>query len=64
MIIGISFQIGDLTVKKLVNLSQACDGLLRYKNAAGVSPYTLRNYRTSHAKLQEFFGKILFSVGV
>jgi hypothetical protein len=39
-------------VNTRITLSQACDGLVRYKTAVGKSPYTLRNYRTSFAKLQ------------
>jgi len=41
-------------MKKSITLSQACDGLVRFKNAAGMSPNTLRNYRTTFAKLQVF----------
>jgi len=42
-------------MKKSITLSQACDGLVRFKNAAGMSPNTLRNYRTTFAKLQAYF---------
>lgn len=37
-----------------ITLSQAIAGFLRSKTAAGKSPYTLRNYRTSFAKLQTY----------
>jgi hypothetical protein len=41
-------------MKKSITLSQACDGLLRYKSATGISPNTIRNYRTTFAKLQAY----------
>lgn len=37
-----------------ITLSQAISGFIHYQTAAGRSPYTLRNYRTSFAKLQTF----------
>jgi integrase/recombinase XerD len=37
-----------------ITFSQACDALIRAKTAAGKSPYTIRNYRTSFAKLQTY----------
>ena len=50
---------GDHTVPRQVQLtlSQAIEGLIRFKTAAGLSPNTLRNYRTSFAKLAEFLGE-------
>jgi integrase/recombinase XerD len=42
-------------MKKSITLSQACDGLVRYKSATGMSPNTIRNYRTTFAKLQAYF---------
>ena len=42
-------------MKKSITLTQACDGLVRYKSAVGMSPNTLRNYRTTFAKLQAYF---------
>ncbi len=41
--------------KSAITLSQACDGLVRYKSATGMSSNTIRNYRTTFAKLQAFF---------
>jgi len=32
--------------KSAITLSQACDGLVRYKSATGMSPNTIRNYGT------------------
>ena len=40
--------------KSAITLSQACDGLVRYKSAVGMSPNTVRNYRVTFAKLQAF----------
>ena len=42
-------------MKRSITLSQACDGLVRYKSATGMSPNTIRNYRTTFAKLQAGF---------
>ena len=42
-------------MKRSIILTQACDGLVRYKSATGMSPNTIRNYRTTFAKLQAFF---------
>ena len=42
-------------MKKSITLTQACDGLVRYKSATGLSPNTIRNYRTTFAKLQAYF---------
>jgi hypothetical protein len=42
-------------MKKSIALGQACDGLVRYKSATGMSPNTIRNYRTTFAKLQAYF---------
>ena len=42
-------------MKKSISLTQACDGLVRYKSATGMSPNTIRNYRTTFAKLQAYF---------
>jgi len=36
-------------MKKSISLTQACDGLVRYKSATGMSPNTIRNYRTTFA---------------
>ena len=40
-----------------LTLSQAVEGLIRFKTAAGLSPNTLRNYRNSFAKLADFLGE-------
>lgn len=37
-----------------LTFTQACAGFIHYQTAAGRSPYTLRNYRTSFAKLQTY----------
>lgn len=37
--------------KNSLTLSQACEGLIRYKSAIGLSRHTIRNYRTAFAKL-------------
>ncbi len=42
-------------MRKSITLSQACEGILCYKSAAGLSPNTLSNYRTSFAKCQACF---------
>ena len=42
-------------MKKSITLTQACDGLVRYKSATGLSPNTIRNYRTTFAKLKAYF---------
>jgi integrase/recombinase XerD len=42
-------------MKKSITLTQACDGLVRYKSATGMSPNAIRNYRTTFAKLKAFF---------
>ena len=42
-------------MKKSITLTQACDGLVRYKSATGMSPNTIRNYRTTCAKLKAYF---------
>ena len=50
--------------KQSITLSQAFDGFLLRKTAEGKSRYTLRNYRTSFAKLRTYlsadpsFGKV------
>jgi site-specific recombinase XerD len=41
--------------KSTITLSQACDGLVRYKSAVGLSPNTLHNYRYSFTKLLAYF---------
>lgn len=41
-----------------VTITQAIAGFIHAKTAAGKSPYTIRNYRTSFAKLQTFLGGI------
>jgi hypothetical protein len=35
-----------------LTLSQACEGMLRYKAATGKSPHTIIDYRSSFKKLQ------------
>jgi len=42
---------GNNTLK----LSQACEGMLRYKAATGKSPHTIVDYRSSFKKLQLFY---------
>jgi hypothetical protein len=42
---------GNNTLK----LSQACEGMLRYKAATGKSPHTIVDYRSSFKKLQLYF---------
>ena len=42
-------------MKMSITLSQACDGVIRYKSAVGMSPHTIRNYRNSFTKLQAHF---------
>ena len=37
-----------------LTLSRAMAGFIHYKIAAGKSPYTIRNYRTTFAKLQNY----------
>ena len=39
-----------------LTLSRAMAGFIHYKIAAGKSPYTIRNYRTTFAKLQNYLG--------
>jgi integrase/recombinase XerD len=41
---------------KQLSLSQACEGLIEAKTAAGHSPNTLRNYRVSFDKLHLYLG--------
>ena len=41
--------------KSKLTVSQACDGLVRYKMAVGMSPNTIRNYRASFSKLTTYF---------
>jgi len=36
-------------------LSLACEGLLRYKTASGMSPHTIEDYRSSFKKRLVFF---------
>src|SRR5574337_1098382 len=38
-----------------LTLSQACEGMIHYKQAAGVSPNTIADYRVSFKKLGLFF---------
>ena len=38
-----------------ISLTQACDGLIRYKTATGKSPHTIADYRNSFKKLLLFF---------
>lgn len=40
-----------------ITLSQACAGFIHYQTAAGMSPYTLRNYRVSFAKLTAYLAQ-------
>jgi hypothetical protein len=42
---------GNNTLK----LSQACEGMLRYKAATSKSPHTIVDYRSSFKKLQLYF---------
>ena len=42
---------GNNTLK----LSQACEGMLRYRAATGKSPHTIVDYRSSFKKLQLYF---------
>jgi hypothetical protein len=39
-----------------LTFSQACEGLIYYKTAIGLSPHTLIDYRVSFAKLTQFLG--------
>jgi hypothetical protein len=39
-------------MKKSITLTPACDGLVRYKNATGMSPNTIRNDHTTFATLR------------
>jgi integrase/recombinase XerD len=39
-----------------ITISQACTGFIHYQSAAGRSPYTLRNYRVTFAKLAAYMG--------
>ena len=41
-------------MSRSITFSQACDGLIRYKTAIGMSPHTIRNNRTGFAKLQAY----------
>lgn len=38
-----------------LTLKQACQGLIHYKNAVGLSPHTIANYKTTFKKLFLFF---------
>src|SRR5512139_2544269 len=38
-----------------ITLSQACEGLIYYKNAVGKSPHTTLEYRANFRKLLAFF---------
>ncbi len=40
-----------------ITFSQACAGFIHYQTAAGKSPYTLRNYRVSFAKLTAYLAQ-------
>ena len=42
-------------MKKSITVSQACDGLVRYCKRDRHEPNTIRNYRTTFAKLQAYF---------
>lgn len=56
LVIGIAARRGDLTDEKsAISLSRACDGVVRYKSAIGLSPNTIRNCRTTFAKLKAYF---------
>ena len=41
--------------KSTITLSQACDGLVRYKSAVGLRPNTIHHYRYSFTKLLAYF---------
>lgn len=41
--------------KKSILLSQACEGMIRYKQATGKSEYTIADYRVSFKKLIQYF---------
>ena len=43
--------------KSSLTLSQACEGMIHYKTAAGKSPHTISDYRNSFKKLKEYFAK-------
>ena len=44
-----------------ITLEQACEGLVRYKTAVGLSPHTIADYKNTINKLFLFFdSKILF----
>ena len=45
--------------KSAIALTQACDGPVRYKSAVGMSPNTIRNYRTTFAKPQAYFAGVI-----
>jgi len=53
-LLGIQFQRGVSMATKL-SLSQACEGMIRYKMAAGKSEHTIVDYRSSFKKLHLFF---------
>ncbi|MFA9402844.1 MAG: hypothetical protein ACERKY_07230 [Anaerolineales bacterium] len=45
-----------------ITLVQACEGLLRSKMAAGLSPHTIADYKNTFKKLFLFFdSKMLFN---
>jgi hypothetical protein len=48
------FQRGDLMVHK-PTLKQACQWLIHYKKAVGLSPHTILDYEATFKKLLEFF---------
>ncbi len=43
-----------------ITLAQACDGLIRYKTAVGLSPHTISDYKTTFKKLFLFFDSKMF----
>ena len=48
-------------MKKSITLTQACDGLVRYKSATGMSPNTIRNCRTTFAKNSKPISTVILS---
>jgi len=53
-----SVQRVDLLSSKNIKLSQACEGMIRYKQAAGKSDATVYDYRVTFKKLLLFSRKI------
>jgi site-specific recombinase XerD len=53
-IIGTTHQRGDLMAHQ-ITLKQACEGLVQYKTAVGLSPHTISDYKNTFKKLFLFF---------